>query len=82
MSAVVQAMPTTQYNPYLEDTTSITNNNSAYYQSQTTYNAPAQPVSVINPYQLNHLILLAPISPLRSNWPSQIRPSSLPEINT
>lgn len=45
MTPLSQVLPTTQYNPYLEDTTNITSNGAAYYQPQTTYTAPAQPVS-------------------------------------
>lgn len=45
MSAVGQAMPAAQYNPYLEDTNSITNNGAAYFPPQPAYTAPAQPVS-------------------------------------
>jgi PAB-dependent poly(A)-specific ribonuclease subunit 3 len=46
MAPLAQAMPTaTQYNPYLEDTTNIASNGAAYYQPQTTFAAPAQPVS-------------------------------------
>jgi PAB-dependent poly(A)-specific ribonuclease subunit 3 len=44
MNSVTQAMPTAQYNPYLEDTSNIGSNGAAYYQAQTTYTAPAQPV--------------------------------------
>jgi PAB-dependent poly(A)-specific ribonuclease subunit 3 len=45
MSSVAQAMPPTPYNPYLEDTSSLANNGAAYYTAQSTYTAPAQPVS-------------------------------------
>jgi PAB-dependent poly(A)-specific ribonuclease subunit 3 len=44
MTPLAQVMPTTQYNPYLEDTTNIASNGTPYYQSQTQYTAPAQPV--------------------------------------
>jgi PAB-dependent poly(A)-specific ribonuclease subunit 3 len=50
MGTVNQALPTTQYNPYLEDTSNLPNNGSAYYQPQSTYTAPAQPVRVLIPH--------------------------------
>lgn len=58
MAAVAQAMPTTQFNPYLDDTSNIANNGSAYYQTQPTYTAPAQPLQY-------HLY--APIGPHRED---------------
>ncbi|PQE27023.1 PAB-dependent poly(A)-specific ribonuclease subunit PAN3 protein [Rutstroemia sp. NJR-2017a BBW] len=54
MAAVTQAIPTTQYNPYLEDTTSITANGGAFFQGQTNYSTPVQPL-------LYHLY--APVGP-------------------
>jgi hypothetical protein len=45
MTPLTTVLPTTQYNPYLEDSTNITSNGGAYYQPQTNYTAPAQPVS-------------------------------------
>jgi len=45
MTAVAQAIPTAQYNPYLEDANGIGSSTAAYYQPQATYAAPAQPVS-------------------------------------
>jgi hypothetical protein len=45
MSAVTQAVPAaTQYNPYLEDNSNISNNAAAWIQSQTAFIAPGQPV--------------------------------------
>lgn len=52
MGSVVQALPTAQYNPYLEDASNIGNSNSAYYQTQSAYTAPAQPVSNVLPAQV------------------------------
>jgi PAB-dependent poly(A)-specific ribonuclease subunit 3 len=54
MAAVTQAIPTTQYNPYLEDTTSITANGGAFFQGQANYTTPVQPL-------LYHLY--APVGP-------------------
>lgn len=53
MQTLNQAMPTGTYNPYLEDST-ITSNAANYYQSQTAFAAPAQPL------QYHHY---APIGP-------------------
>lgn len=59
MAPLAQAMPTAaQYNPYLEDATNIASNGAAYYQSQTTFAAPAQPLQY-------HLY--APIGPHRED---------------
>ncbi|EHL01044.1 putative PAB-dependent poly(A)-specific ribonuclease subunit PAN3 [Glarea lozoyensis 74030] len=59
MSAVAQAVPTTtQYNPYLEDTSNISNNAAAWIQSQTAFIAPGQPLQY-------HLY--APIGPHRED---------------
>lgn len=48
MSAVAQAMPTAQFNPYLEDNSGMAAAGS-YYASATNYAAPAQPVSFVYP---------------------------------
>ena len=45
-------MPSTQYNPYLEDNSNITANGAAYYQPQPTFTAPPQTVSLGEPYFL------------------------------
>lgn len=58
MSAVGQAMPTTQYNPYLEETSNLANNGAAFFPSQPAYTAPAQPLQY-------HLY--APIGPHRED---------------
>jgi hypothetical protein len=70
MSAVGQAIPTPQYNPYLEDTNNIANNGAAYFPPQPAYTAPAQPVSTheryselsVNVHSFNtiYMLLLAP----------------------
>jgi PAB-dependent poly(A)-specific ribonuclease subunit 3 len=78
MSSVAQAISTPQYNPYLEDTNNLTNNGTAYFPAQTTYTAPAQPVSFYA--RSIHMFLLtlpASIPPLCSHWPTQRRPTSL-----
>ena len=75
MAPLAQAMPTTQYNPYLEDNSSMAANGAPYYQSQTTYTAPAQPVRPRS-FWTAHLLtfffklqyhLYAPIGPHRED---------------
>ncbi|KAG0651465.1 Poly(A)-nuclease deadenylation complex subunit 3 [Hyphodiscus hymeniophilus] len=58
MTPLTQVLPTTPYNPYLEDSTNIASNGASYYQPQTTYTAPAQPLQY-------HLY--APIGPHRED---------------
>lgn len=70
MSAVGQAIPTTQYNPYLEETNNLANNGATYFPSQPTYTAPAQPVSFTPPLFYARKVVLtlpAPIPSIRSN---------------
>lgn len=43
LNGMSQALPTTPYHPYIDDTTNITNTG-AYFQAQPTFSAPAQPV--------------------------------------
>ncbi len=43
MQAMCQAMPTAAYNPYLEEN-SIPTNAAGYFQTQTAFAGPAQPV--------------------------------------
>ena len=69
MTPLTSVLPTTQYNPYLEDTTNIASNGAAYYQPQTTYTAPAQPVSFSHVDPETWLIFPASISSLRANRP-------------
>ncbi|TAQ85954.1 hypothetical protein B7494_g5721 [Chlorociboria aeruginascens] len=58
MSAVAQAMPSAQYNPYLEENSNLANNGSGYFQTQANYSAPVQPLQY-------HLY--APIGPHRED---------------
>jgi hypothetical protein len=70
MSAVGQTIPTTPYNPYLEDTTNIANNGAAYFPPQPAYTAPAQPVSTherysepsvnVRSFNIIYMLLLVP----------------------
>jgi len=46
MSTLNSAMPTPQYNPYLEDSSSNANAAGAYFPQQTAFTSPAQPVSL------------------------------------
>lgn len=55
MQTMNQAMPTGAYNPYLEDTNMPTNA-ASYFQAQSAFAAPAQPVSSSHP-QLSSVIL-------------------------
>lgn len=48
MSAVAQAIPPAQFNPYLEDNASITGTTAAYYGGQNTYATAIQPVRILN----------------------------------
>lgn len=70
MQNLNQAMPTGAYNPYLEDS-NIPTNAASYFQAQTAFAAPAQPVSLAIPYHHAITNLTAPISPLRTHWSSQ-----------
>jgi hypothetical protein len=45
MNNLAQAIPTTAYNPYLEDSSNVGNNGAGYYQAQPSFSAPAQPVN-------------------------------------
>jgi len=47
MSNLAQAVPATPYNPYLEDTTSIANNGTAFFPAQAGFTAPTQPVRIL-----------------------------------
>ncbi|CAG8954277.1 hypothetical protein HYFRA_00005898 [Hymenoscyphus fraxineus] len=59
MSAVTQAMPTpTQYNPYLEENSTMGSNGAGYFQSAAAFIAPGQPLQY-------HLY--APIGPHRED---------------
>lgn len=44
MSTLNQAMPTPQYNPYLEDPSASASGAGAYFPQQAAFTAPAQPV--------------------------------------
>lgn len=57
MSTLNSAITTTQFNPYLEEAT-VPGNSTAYYQSQTAFNAPQQPLQY-------HLY--APVGPHRED---------------
>lgn len=46
MSAVNQAMPSTQYNPYANDQNNLGGSTAPFFPGQSGYAAPAQPVSV------------------------------------
>lgn len=45
MAALNEGLSFASHNPYLDDTTNLTGNTGAYYQAQTNFGAPQQPVS-------------------------------------
>jgi PAB-dependent poly(A)-specific ribonuclease subunit 3 len=69
MQNLNQAMPTGAYNPYLEDS-NIPTNAASYFQAQTAFAAPAQPVCLMALHDHSITDLIAPIPPLRTHWSS------------
>jgi PAB-dependent poly(A)-specific ribonuclease subunit 3 len=47
MPTTSQTVPTAQYNPYLTDNGDLSGSNTAFYPTQPTYTATAQPVSKV-----------------------------------
>lgn len=73
MQNLNQAMPSGAYNPYLEDS-NIPTNAANYFQAQTAFSSPAQPVG--STFLVRYFTdFPAPIPPLCTNWPAQGRSS-------
>ncbi|KAH8811381.1 hypothetical protein F5884DRAFT_749766 [Xylogone sp. PMI_703] len=66
MSTVTPALPSAQYNPYLEDNSNISSS-AAYYASQNAYTAPIQPVGLLLLRLCLQYHLYAPLGPHRED---------------